>query len=151
MNYEALKNLSAAAFRRSVGIERALFDELVVVLAEAETAKKKSGRPSLSLANQLCLALSYWREYRTFFHLGLSFGVHESNAHRIVHRVEQRLAASGHLALVKPATRSKPVDPDQATASLPRPVVLLDASEVPIERPKKAKRRGTAVSNIGTR
>ncbi|HMT93326.1 hypothetical protein [uncultured Thiothrix sp.] len=49
-------------FSRSVGMECGLFDELVDVLAQAEAAKKKCGRPSLSLENQLCLTLSYWRE-----------------------------------------------------------------------------------------
>ncbi|MFI0400289.1 MAG: transposase family protein [Thiolinea sp.] len=102
MTYESIKDLSAAAFRRSIGIERDVFHELVEVLAQAEAAKKKSGRPSLSLENQLCLTLSYWREYRTLFHLGISYGVHESNAQRIVKRVEARLAASGVLALANP-------------------------------------------------
>ena len=97
MNYESLQLLPAAAFRRSVGIDRHLFTQLVETLAQVERLKKKRGRPSLSLENQLCMTLSYWREYRTFFHLGLSYGVHESNAYRIVNRVESRLAASGLL------------------------------------------------------
>ncbi|WP_298607498.1 transposase family protein [uncultured Thiothrix sp.] len=84
-------------------VDRELFHELVKVLAQAEQQKKKSGRPSLSLENQLYSALSYWREYCTFFHLGLSFGVHESNAQRITCHVEERLAASGYLDLVKPS------------------------------------------------
>lgn len=133
MNYESIQRLSAPAFKRSVGIDRALFHELVGVLAKAEANKKKSGRPSLSLENQLCLALSYWREYRTFFHLGRSFGVHESNAQRITCRVEERLAASGLLDVVKPVTGSEPPTGTETE----RRVVLLDASEVPIERPKK--------------
>ena len=74
MNYESIKNLSDAVFRRSVGMTREVFYELVEVLAQAEAAKKKSGRPNLSLENQLCLTLSDWREYRTLFHLGLSEG-----------------------------------------------------------------------------
>jgi hypothetical protein len=141
MTYESIQDLSASAFRRSVGIDRGLFTELVKVLAQAESAKKRSGRPSLSLENQLCLALSYWREYRPFFHLGLSYGVHESNAYRIVMRVEERLAASGLLDLVKPTTASTP----EPEVPLPpsRTVVLLDASEVPIERPKKVKKATT--------
>lgn len=101
MNHESLQLLSAKPLRRSVGIDRYLFTQLVETLAQAERLKKKRGRPSLSLENQLCMTLSYWREYRTFFHLGLSYGVHESNVYRIVNRVESRLAASGLLALVK--------------------------------------------------
>ncbi|TXH67816.1 MAG: hypothetical protein E6Q83_16130 [Thiothrix sp.] len=59
MNYETLQHLSPDAFRRSVGMERKLFHELVDVLAQAESAKKRAGRPSLSLENQLCLTLIY--------------------------------------------------------------------------------------------
>ena len=96
----------------------------------------------LSLENQLCLTLSYWREYRTFFHLGLTYGVHESNAYRIVNRVESRLAASGYLDLVKPTAEDKP--PSAVS-------VILDASEVAIERPKKTKTPTTAVRSATTR
>ena len=152
MNYETIQHLSAPAFRRSIGIDRALFDELVGVLAEAEAHKKKPGRPSLSLENQLCIALSYWREYRTFFHLGLSFGVHESNAQRITCRVEERLAASGLLALVKPPphTPTEEEGTDSTAAPTEPRVVLLDASEVPIERPKKNKPSSIAARNART-
>jgi len=151
MNYEAIEHLSAPAFRRSVGIDRALFDELVEVLAQAEQCKKKSGRPSLSLENQLCLALSYWREYRTFFHLGLSFGVHESSAQRITCRVEDRLAATGFLELVKPAAaNSEMAWPTEALPTDARKIVLLDASEVAIERPKKNRRCSTAAKSART-
>lgn len=151
MNYESIELLSESAFRRSVGIERKLFQELIEVLLQAEQRKKKSGRPSLSLENQLCLALSYWREYRTFFHLGLSFGVHESNAQRITCRVEERLAASGYLALVKPRVSGLKEGEVPPAESLAPSAVLLDASEVPIERPKKTKRPSTVGKSIPIR
>ena len=151
MTYESIQSLSATAFRRSVGIDRKLFYELVKVLSQAEQQKKKSGRPSLSLENQLCLALSYWREYRTFFHVGLSFGVHESNAQRITCRVEERLAASGYLDLVKPSESPAKGVEAEAPETIESVVVLLDASEVPIERPKKAKRASTVVKSTRIR
>jgi hypothetical protein len=144
MNYESIKTVSADAFRRSVGIDRCLFDELVEVLRQGEALKKKRGRPSLSLEHQLCLTLSYWRENRTFFHLGLSYGVHESNAYRIVNRVESRLAASGLGELVKSTMPSSVLD----TVLSPNPyLVILDASETPIERPKKTKKPTTVVKS----
>ena len=104
------------------------------VLAQAEAAKKKSGRPSLSLENQRCLTLSY--------------GVHESNAQRIVKRVEERLAASSVLALAKPTTSTDTLA--TKAASTLRTVVILDASEIPIERPKKVKQPTTAVRSTPT-
>ncbi|MEQ1231018.1 transposase family protein, partial [Acinetobacter junii] len=43
------------------------------------------GRPSsLSLEDQLLMTLSYWREYRTLFHVAMSHGIHESTASRII-------------------------------------------------------------------
>lgn len=144
MNYESIKTLSAENFRRSVGIERGLFDELVEVLAQAEARKKKRGRPSLSLENQLCLTLSYWREYRTFFHLGLSYGVHESNAYRIVNRVESRLSAAGLGQLIKFDRGESMPESEEPPAPY---IVIMDASETPIERPQKTKPPTTVARN----
>ncbi|WP_425378023.1 helix-turn-helix domain-containing protein [Spiroplasma endosymbiont of Polydrusus pterygomalis] len=47
------------------------------ILKETELKKfKKGGKANkLSLENRLLMTLSYWREYRTYFHLGKSFGI----------------------------------------------------------------------------
>jgi len=55
----------------------------------------------LSLADQLLLTLSYWREYRTQFHVALSYGVHETTATRIIGKVEDTLAALDRFSLPK--------------------------------------------------
>ncbi|MEQ1231050.1 transposase family protein, partial [Acinetobacter junii] len=34
------------------------------------------------------MTLSYWREYRTLFHVAMSYGIHESTASRIIHKIE---------------------------------------------------------------
>ena len=54
--------------------------------------KQKIGRPSkLSLENQLLMTLEYWREYRTYFHIGQSWGVKESTAYtRISHKAKEK-------------------------------------------------------------
>ncbi len=50
------------------------------------------GRPSkLSLEDQVLFCLSYWREYRTLFHVATSYGVSEPTASRIVRHVEDCL------------------------------------------------------------
>jgi len=75
---------------------------MLAVLAEAEKSKKKPGRPSkLSLPDQLLLTLSYWREYRTQFHLAASYGIVETTATRIIKRVEDTLIASGRFSWPK--------------------------------------------------
>lgn len=74
-------------------------------MQEHEASKRKSGRPSdLSLEAQILLALTYWREYRTLYHMGIEFGVHESSASRIVRKVEDVLIASGKFDLPRNLT-----------------------------------------------
>lgn len=48
---------------------------------------------------QLLLTLEFWREYRTFFHMGQDWGIHESTVHRTVIRVENALIQSGRFSL----------------------------------------------------
>ncbi|MFM7906435.1 MAG: transposase family protein [Microcystis sp.] len=50
---------------------------------------------------QLLITSEYWREYRTYFHLGNSWGINESTAYRIVRKVENILIKSGLFNLLK--------------------------------------------------
>ena len=86
------------------------------------------------------LTLSYWREYRTQFHIAASYGVHESTANRIITKVEDLLIASGKFNLPK---RREVQETDWL-------VVLIDATEHPIERPKKSKNATTVVKRVVT-
>ena len=129
MNYEQLTELEDEAFKRYCGVRREIFNEMREVQRVAERAKRKSGRPGLSLEDQLLLTLQYWREYRTLFHVASDFGVHESTAQRIVCKVERRLHDSGRFRL-PPRDRALALGDDLEC-------VLMDATESPIERPKK--------------
>ncbi|TRV27153.1 MAG: IS5/IS1182 family transposase [Microcystis wesenbergii Mw_MB_S_20031200_S109D] len=72
------------------------FKDMVTVLKAEKVWQKKTGRPSkLSTEDQLLITLEYWREYRTYFHRGNSWGVNESTAYRIVRKVENILIKSG--------------------------------------------------------
>ena len=84
-------------FRRLTGVKRETFDEMMKVLREAERVKKlKGGCPAkLSLEDRLLMALEYWREYRTYFHIGASYGVSESSCIRTVYWIEEVLIKSG--------------------------------------------------------
>ena len=77
MRYEKTRTLKPEAFKRLTGVRPQVFAEMVVVLSEAEGRKKKAGRTSkLCLEDKLLPAMSYWREYRTQFHIAASYGVH---------------------------------------------------------------------------
>lgn len=134
--------LNRAQFRRRTGVYPETFAEMEAVLAEREGRKKKSGRPAvLSVAEQLLLTLEFWREYRTFAHLGDDWGVHEATVHRTVERVETALIASGQFQLPKQRVFRE--------AQIVYSIVAVDASEVPCERPKKNSGAGTAARRSG--
>lgn len=120
------------------------FEAMLEVLEQAEGQKKKAGRPSkLRLEEQLLLTLTYWREYRTQFHVALSYGIHETTATRIIGKVEDVLTASARFKLPKRQTLQ---DPDHEWV-----MVLIDSTETPIERPKKSSGTSTAAKRRATR
>jgi hypothetical protein len=95
MTYEQLKALTPGDFKRACGVYLQTFEHMLQVLQDHEQQKVKRGRPStLSLADQLLMALQYWREYRPYFHIGLSWGLDESGVCRTVQKVENVLLKS---------------------------------------------------------
>ena len=90
------------------------------------------GRPTkLSRADQLLLTLMYWREYRTEFHIGLTYGVSEATVCRTIKKVENVLIQSKQFHL----PGKKVLQPSDTLIE----IVLVDVTEQPIERPKKDK------------
>ncbi|WP_157049319.1 helix-turn-helix domain-containing protein [Psychrobacter urativorans] len=75
------------------------------------------------------LVLSYYREYRTLYHIGMNFVIHESSASSILHKVEDILIKLGQFDLPKILSRGNVDDTNW-------PAVIIDAAENPIERPK---------------
>jgi Helix-turn-helix of DDE superfamily endonuclease len=142
--YDQLKDLKPSLFRRLTGVKPTIFAKMVVVLRRSEKQIRRRGgrKPLLSVEDRLLLALEYLREYRTYFHIGQSYGVSESHAHNISQWVEDTLikdklfALPGKKALLKS---------DQQIE-----VVLVDASESPVERPKKDKRETTLARRSAT-
>ena len=95
MTYEQMKDLKPGDFKRACGVHPQLFEKMLQVLRENVQRKIKPGRPAkLSLEHQLLMTLQYWREDRTYFHIGLSWGVAESVVCRTVQRSENLLIKS---------------------------------------------------------
>ena len=144
MRYNQVKELEGEKFRRLTGVKKITFDKMLEILRQANLAKKaKGGRKNkLCLEDQLLVSLEYIREYRTYFHVGKSYGISESAAYKTVKWVEDTLIKHPDFALPgRKALLKSDVEYD---------VVLVDATETPIERPKKnrstfirAKRKGT--------
>ena len=86
----------------------------------------KGRPPKLSLEDQVLLCLSYWREYRTLFHVATSYGASEPTASRIVRYVEGYLIQSNLFNLPKNLPEGEGIDWN---------VVIVDATEIPIQKP----------------
>ncbi len=94
------------------------------------------------MADQLLLTLSYWRHYRTQFDLGLEFGVSEATVCRTIDKIETVLVKSGQFRLLGKRQLQQ--------AESEWEVVVVDVTEVVIERPKKSSAPTTAASRSVT-
>ncbi|SRR6266542_4835781 len=140
MRYERIQQLRDTDFKRLTGVRQATFEKMLEVV---EQGLRDFGRPpKLSRADQLLMTLMYWREYRTEFHIAQSYGISESTVGRTIQKVEDALVRSGKFRL--PGKRA--LQPSDTVFE----VVLVDVSEQPIERPKKAKRGITAAKRDDT-
>jgi Helix-turn-helix of DDE superfamily endonuclease len=96
MRFDSVKELNGDAFRRLTGIQRNTFEAMAAVLSDAKCKQKAAGgKPNmLSVENQLLMMFEYWREYRTYFHIGQAYGISESAAYRNIKWCENTLAKS---------------------------------------------------------
>jgi hypothetical protein len=144
MKYDQIFPLNEEQFRRLTGVKRLTFSRILGILADADKKKKRKGgrRNKLCLEDQLLLALEYIREYRTYFHISQSYGISESSAYKTVRWVEDTLIKHPDFALPgRKALLKRDVEYE---------VVLIDAAETPIERPKKDKSISTLAKRKGT-
>ncbi len=130
--YKQVTRLNDAQFRRKTGVKRNTFNKMVDIVKESEEQRKKlSGRPlKLIYEDQVLMSLEYLREYRTYFSLGQIYELSESNCYKVCRKVEDILIKSKEFKL--PNRKDVYEDPNIE-------VVVVDAVESSIERPKKNK------------
>ena len=140
-----LSHLDEEQFRRLTGLKRATFEKMLEILRAAHKKKKAKGGAAnaLSVRKMLLMTLEYLREYRTYFHVGASHGVSESTAYRVIRWVED--------TLVKDGTFSLPGRKELLKSDTDIEVVLIDATESPVQRPKKNSGGTTLARKSGTR
>jgi Helix-turn-helix of DDE superfamily endonuclease len=140
MRYETIKHLKDVDFKRLTGVQRETFEMMLEVV---EKGLRDFGRPTkLSRADQLLMTLMYWREYRTEFHIGLTYGVSESTVCRTIQKVEKVLIQSKQFHL----PGKKALQPSDTIFE----IVLVDVTEQSVERPKKDKNGITAAKRSAT-
>ena len=149
MKWKNVKQLKSERFKRLVGVTRETFDAMVSeykrlqpVSVHKVPGKKRGPKATLRKEDELLMMLMYYREYRTFYHIAGDYSMSETQCWRIITKAEKLLIKSGlfHLPGKKKLTGEK----------IEWEVVLIDASEHHIERPKKnsdnitpAKRKST--------
>ena len=131
MKFEKIKSFKEKQFRRITGIKRKTFDRIVEIVTIKEKIKKaKGGRPNyLAIEDRILMTLEYLREYRTYAHIAASYGLSESNTFENIRWIENVLIKSKEFSL---PGRKALVKSDHEFE-----VILIDATESPIERPKK--------------
>ena len=130
--YTQINKLNDAQFRRKTGVKKSTFNKMVEIVREAEKKRKKIlGRPQkLSYEDQVLMTLEDLREYRTYFSLGQIYKLSEANTYKVVKKVEDILIQAKEFRL--PNRKDVFEDPNIE-------VIVVDAVESAVERPKKSK------------
>jgi hypothetical protein len=136
MFWKNIKFQSHNNFKRLTGVEIKTFKLMVreVINQENKTFRKKGNNRSrpfkLSVEDRILMMLMYYREYRTQFHIGETYGIHESNVGKNIRRIENILKKCKKFEL--------PGKKKLSGTNHQYEVIIVDATESPIERPKKS-------------
>lgn len=139
MQYKDIKSLSPSQFKRLTGVKRDVFIEMLDCIDKHKTTVRKHptrGKPAkLCNADKLLLMLMYYREYRSQFHIAVTYGISESRVCEIILETERILLSDKRFHL--PGKKSLLKEENNFD------VVLIDVTESPVERPKKNKNTAT--------
>ncbi len=144
MKYEYVKEKKEKEFRTITGVTKGTFAKMVEILkSEYANVHAKYGRErKLSIEDNLLMMLEYYKEYRTFECLGASYGLTKSATRKAIMWVEETLLKSGVFNL--PGKKVLQTDDSEIE------IILVDSTEIPIERPKNKQKRYYSGKKNGT-
>jgi hypothetical protein len=135
MKWKKVQNLPEKQFRRIVGVKRKTFEKMLEIVKIALDKKKTEAKapggrpPKLLVEDRILMTLEYLREYRTYANIGISYGLCESKTWANIKWIEDVLIKSKEFSL--PGRKALLKSDNEIE------VILIDATETPIERPKK--------------
>ena len=134
--YKNLNQLNEKNFKRIIGVKRETYELMLKEFKKYEKERTKNhgvgGRKQkLCEEDKVLFMLEYYREYRTLAHMGFDYGISEPVASKLVREVESVLIKSGKFSLPSKRTLYK--------SDIELSFVLVDVTEMPIQRPKKSK------------
>jgi hypothetical protein len=134
MNYQMFLNLPNEQFKRRFGVHKLTFYQMSDALKPLWIVEPQRGpKPKLCLEEQVLITLEYWREYRTYFHIGTSWGISESTVCRIVKKIETKLLQSGKFRIQGKKFLLKAEEKPE--------LIVMDVTETPIQRPKTKQKQ----------
>lgn len=140
MRYNQIEQRKPEDFQRLTGVKPPIFAQRLTAVREQI---RVFGRPcKLPLCDQLLLTLMYWREYRSMAAIAVAYEVSEPTVHRTIVKIEGALLSSGGFTLPgKKALREN---------ELAVEAIVVDATEVPTQRPQKNNAALTAAKRSAT-
>jgi len=134
MRYSEIENIDPADFKRLTGVSPSVFRIMADAVVEyKERPRKYLGRGrkpyKVSTHDSVMMLLAYYRECRTLLSIGKEFSISEMHCWRTVIKTEKALLKSGRFRL---PGRKALRDPGAGFEE------VVDATESPVERPKKS-------------
>ncbi len=131
-NAKRIEKLKDNEYQELFGVKKTTFEKMLEILSnQFQKEHARGGKPpKLSVLDKLIITLCYYREYRTMQHIGFDYEVTKGTICNRIHWVENTLIKSGVFRL--PSKR-------ELYNNAQIEVVLIDATEVEIERPQKNK------------
>ena len=132
-NQKRIEKLKEKDYQKYFGVNKATFDKMLKILEEADRYKRiKGGRPSvLSVPDKLVIMLQYYREYRTMDNIAFDYQTNKSTIYYAIKWAEDTLIKNKafHLPSRKKLLEDTSIE-----------IIVVDATEVEIERPQKNRK-----------
>ena len=135
-NEKRIKQLKDGEYQELFGVKKDTFYKMLEILENSYVVLHSRGgkKPKLSVLDKLIITLGYYREYRAMKNIAFDYGVVKSTICDSINWVETTLIKDGTFSLPK----KRELQQDDTEIE----VLLVDATEQEIERPKKNKKTG---------
>jgi len=133
-NDEKIKGLKESGYQSLFGVKKEVFDKMLFVLerAQAELHMRGGKPPTLSVLDKLIITLDYYKDYRPMHRIGFDYGVTKNAISKAILWVECELLKDERYHLPSKKTLRE-ADYE---------IILVDATECAIEKPKKNRKNG---------
>jgi len=143
-NVRRMEGLAESKYQVLFGVRKTTFDAMLTILHSAYKEMRQRGGPKrkLSVLDMLVIFFAYYHDYRTMENIGFEYGVHKQRICEAIAWVEQSLIKEGSFALSSKRELVK-----EGTELV---IVIVDATEQEIERPKKNRKNPIPASKNAT-